>query len=183
MPRIETPMALSDYLAAPYPFNVVAESDGGYFVSFPDLPGCMTQVGRIEEVGPAADEIRELWIETAFEQGIDIPEPSTPAGYSGKFVLRLPRSLHRTLAGSAEREGVSLNQYATSLLAGGNALAAVERRLDALENRLDLVHDRLGVAVSGMPAAPTEPGLRIVGGPGAVAARWCLRSRRRAAAG
>lgn len=32
-------------------------------------------------------------------------------GYSGKLVLRIPRSLHRSLKMEAEAEGVSLNQY------------------------------------------------------------------------
>ena len=32
-------------------------------------------------------------------------------GYSGKLVLRLPRSLHKALKDAAELEGVSLNQY------------------------------------------------------------------------
>ena len=32
-------------------------------------------------------------------------------GYSGKLVLRIPRSLHRELKEAAEIEGVSLNQY------------------------------------------------------------------------
>lgn len=164
MTTIKQRRSLSDYLATAYPFNVVAESDGGYFVSFPDLPGCMTQVARIEEIGAAADEVRELWLETVYEQGQDIPEPSYRAGYSGKFVLRLPRSLHRTLAESAEREGVSLNQYATSLLARGDALAVLERRFDTLESQLDLVHDRLRATVTGVPMAPTNPGLRIVDG-------------------
>ena len=31
--------------------------------------------------------------------------------YSGKLVLRIPRSLHRDLKKAAEIEGVSLNQY------------------------------------------------------------------------
>lgn len=31
--------------------------------------------------------------------------------YSGKMVLRIPRSLHRELKKAAEVEGVSLNQY------------------------------------------------------------------------
>lgn len=31
--------------------------------------------------------------------------------YSGRMVLRLPRSLHKTLKEEAEAEGVSLNQY------------------------------------------------------------------------
>lgn len=32
-------------------------------------------------------------------------------GYSGKLVLRIPRSLHRDLKREADAEGVSLNQY------------------------------------------------------------------------
>lgn len=32
-------------------------------------------------------------------------------GYSGRLVLRIPRSLHRELKKEAELEGVSLNQY------------------------------------------------------------------------
>lgn len=32
-------------------------------------------------------------------------------GFSGKLVLRIPRSLHKTLKEEAEVEGVSLNQY------------------------------------------------------------------------
>lgn len=32
-------------------------------------------------------------------------------GYSGRLVLRIPRSLHRALKNAAEMEGVSLNQY------------------------------------------------------------------------
>ena len=32
-------------------------------------------------------------------------------GYSGKLVLRIPRSLHKHLKEEAEIEGVSLNQY------------------------------------------------------------------------
>lgn len=38
-----------------------------------------------------------------------------PVGYenfSGKFVIRIPKSLHYKLAIEAEQEGVSLNQYA-----------------------------------------------------------------------
>lgn len=133
---------LSHYLSLRYPFTAVAETEGGYFVKFPDLPGCMTQVERPEEIGPMADEIRELWLETAYDHGAEIPLPSEPAEYSGKFVLRVPRSLHRTLAESAERDGVSLNQYLATLLARGDAQARVEARLDALGRLVDSDQDR-----------------------------------------
>jgi predicted RNase H-like HicB family nuclease len=70
--------SLDEYLALQYPFNVVADKEGGYVILFPDLPGCMTQVERIEEVPAAAEEIRTLWIETEYEEGEDIPLPSYP---------------------------------------------------------------------------------------------------------
>ena len=131
---------LSDYLALDYPYTVVADPDGGFFVSFPDLPGCMTQVERPEAIGPMADEIRALWIETEYERGGDIPLPSGPAEYSGKFVLRLPRSLHRSLAESAQREGVSLNQYVSTLLARGDAQARIDARIDGLIRQRDAIY-------------------------------------------
>jgi HicB family len=39
------------------------------------------------------------------------------AKYSGKLSLRMSRSLHRDLSEMAKREGVSLNQLATTILA------------------------------------------------------------------
>jgi predicted RNase H-like HicB family nuclease len=111
---------LAAHLAVDYPFRAVADPDGGYVILFPDLPGCMTQVDTIEEIGPAAREIKELWIETEYESGHDIPDPSFPPEYSGKFNVRLPKPLHRALAESAEAEGVSLNQYVLTLLADGD---------------------------------------------------------------
>jgi hypothetical protein len=37
---------------------------------------------------------------------------------SGRFVVRIPRGLHAELARQARDEGVSLNQYVATLLAG-----------------------------------------------------------------
>lgn len=51
-----------------YRYSVV-EDDGEYFISFPDLPGCMTQVENAFEIPAAAQEIKELWLETALENG------------------------------------------------------------------------------------------------------------------
>ena len=59
----------------------------------------------------------EGWIEAKLEAGYSIPMPVDSDSYSGKFVLRLPKSLHAKLAMEAEQEGVSLNQYALYKLA------------------------------------------------------------------
>ena len=112
---------MAHYLGLEYPFQVIADPDGGYVIVFPDLPGCMTQVESAAQIGPAADEARRLWITTEYEEGEDIPRPSYPEQCSGKFHLRLPRSLHRRLAELAEREGVSLNQCVVTLLARAEA--------------------------------------------------------------
>lgn len=59
----------------------------------------------------------QAWIESALEDGIPVPEPRKTAEFSGKFVVRVPRSLHRQLASAAERDGVSLNAYVSTTLA------------------------------------------------------------------
>lgn len=109
-------ITLEEALSRQYRFDVIADPGGGYVILFPDLPGCMTQVENIDEVGPVADEIRTLWIETTFDMGQDIPLPTYPEAFSGKFNVRIPKSLHRDLVHLAEDEGVSLNQLVVSLL-------------------------------------------------------------------
>jgi hypothetical protein len=55
--------------------------------------------------------------------------PAGPAGdepsHSGRLLLRMPKTLHAELAGRADGEGVSLNQYIVSALSravsGGTA--------------------------------------------------------------
>lgn len=41
----------------------------------------------------------------------EIPEPLGVRPYSGKLVLRLPKSTHREIAIRAAEEGVSINQF------------------------------------------------------------------------
>ena len=122
-------LTLEEWLALEYPIQLIPdEHDGGYTVLFPDLPGCLTVTESLEEVPAFANEVRRLWITTAFEDGDSIPPPTYYPEYSGKFQLRLPTSLHRELAESAESEGVSLNTYVVSLLSRADAEARAERR-------------------------------------------------------
>jgi antitoxin HicB len=62
-----------------------------------------------------------LWLETAAEMGQDLPAPTFPEEFSGKFNVRMPRSLHRDLVHLAADEGVSLNQLVVSLLSDRSA--------------------------------------------------------------
>ena len=131
--------SLEEYLGLEYPFKALVDPDGGYVITFPDLPGCFTHTDDIEKVGLMAEDVRRLWIETAYEEGHDVPLPSRPEEYSGKFVVRIARSLHHALAESAEDEGVSLNNYVASLLARGDAQVRQERKRDATMSRAKAV--------------------------------------------
>jgi antitoxin HicB len=108
---------LDYYLHLPYRIEIYPGGDG-YTASIPDLPGCLTFGDSLQEVLELIEDAKALWLELAVEDGNPIPEPSLPdQDYSGKFTVRLPRSLHRRLAERARAEGVSLNQFANMALA------------------------------------------------------------------
>jgi len=155
---------LAEYLALNYPYQALVDpDDGGYVVVFPDLPGCLTQADDLTELAVMAADAKALWIETAYEYGDDIPEPSYPETYSGRFVARLPRSLHRALAEQAERDGVSLNQQVVALLGAGAAIGDLGARLDAMGAVVERLVARLDT--SGLPGETTVPQLEEVEAP------------------
>jgi predicted HicB family RNase H-like nuclease len=79
----------------------------------------MTQAETLDELFQAIEDARQLWIKTVYDEGQDIPLPRDMEKYTGKFVVRIPRGLHHDLARAAKQQGVSLNQYVTTLLASG----------------------------------------------------------------
>ena len=90
-------------------------------LSYPDLPGCITYGETIEKAVANALDAKKTWIQAALEDGIEIYEPGSLEDYSGQFKLRIPRSLHRSLAEHSQREGVSMNQYCVYLLSKNDA--------------------------------------------------------------
>ena len=114
---------LEEYMAMPYRMEIVEDKDeGGFVVSYPDLPGCLTCCETIETAVTNAVDAKKAWLEAAIEEGIDIYEPDSLDDYSGQFKLRIPKSLHRMLAEHSQREGISMNQYCVYLLSRNDAL-------------------------------------------------------------
>lgn len=113
-------MDLSDYMELPYNFVIkqISDESGTYFhAAVLELDGCQSTGETFQAAYEGLREAMEGWIETKLENGFPVPVPVGAESYSGKFVLRLPKSLHRRLAIEAEKEGVSLNQYALYKLA------------------------------------------------------------------
>lgn len=114
---------LNDYLAMSYRLEIVRDdAEGGFVASYPDLPGCITCGETEEEAVKNALDAKKVWLEAALEDGLAIPAPDSLEAYSGQFKLRLPRSLHRSLAEHSQREGISMNQYCVYLLSRNDAV-------------------------------------------------------------
>ena len=59
---------LDEYLKLPYPMEIVEDQEeGGYTISFPDLPGCITCGETIEKAVDNGKEAKRLWLEAAME--------------------------------------------------------------------------------------------------------------------
>ena len=52
-----------------------SEKDGHYIAEVPELPGCMADGETLEETLAMVQEVMQLWIETAREDGDRVPEP------------------------------------------------------------------------------------------------------------
>jgi len=117
-----TNRTLEEYLELPYRIELVRDEDDegntGWVAEVTELPGCLSQGATPEEAIERVLDAMAGWISVALEDGRDIPEPREGSSHSGRFLLRVPRTLHADLAREAEYEGVSLNSFATAALAG-----------------------------------------------------------------
>ena len=103
-----------------YPFEIRPLSKaegGGYAITFPDLPGCRSDGATPEEAVKNGRDALAAWLAVAAEFGDKAVAPFSAT--SGRFVQRVPRSLHAQLIAQAKAEGVSLNTLIVSLVAMG----------------------------------------------------------------
>ncbi len=114
------------YMKLPYRLEIVPDTEeGGYGARYPELPGCITCAETLEEVIKNAEDAKYVWLLASLEDNIEIPEPAEESvgyKYSGNFKLRMPKSLHESLALHAKKEGISMNQYCVYLLTKNDAL-------------------------------------------------------------
>ena len=109
-------MKLEDYAIRIEPLP--REEGGGFLVTVPDLPGCVADGETIDAAIAEAHDAFTAWAAAEQQDRGELPAPKT---YSGQFVQRIPKSLHRRLATRAAAEGVSLNQLSATYLAHGLA--------------------------------------------------------------
>lgn len=113
-----------------YPFEIRPlpdEDGGGYLITFPDLPGCIADGETPQEALKNGLDAAKSWLKTAREFNDPIPKPDELS--SGKFVTRVPKSLHTRLITRARQEGVSMNALVTAYLAEALGKRETQKRL------------------------------------------------------
>lgn len=108
-----------------------------WFARYPELSGCEADGATREEALAHTDDLKTVWFEMALERNATIPEPESEPTYSGKFVVRISKTLHERVARIAERDGVSLNQWVvTAIAAWAGADNFVEKMMHNLQRPL-----------------------------------------------
>lgn len=103
-----------------YPFEVrplTVEEGAGFLISFSDFSECIADGETPEEaIHNGLDALQET-IVALQAIGLPVPQPGSGGLYSGKFIQRVPKSLHARLSIRAKQEGVSMNALVSTLLA------------------------------------------------------------------
>jgi len=99
----------------PFAYSPLSKEDGGgWLVTYPDLPGCMSGGDSPEQALKHTKDALMSWFAANKAENRPIPEPNSA---SGKFLVRMPKSLHSRLIARATAEGVSLNCLVQTCLA------------------------------------------------------------------
>ena len=77
----------------------------------------------------------EEWIEIYQKDGENLPTATAGKEYSGKFVVRVGKDLHKTLAVDALRHRESLNSYCTHLLREERASYGENKRIQRISGK------------------------------------------------
>lgn len=60
-----------DYMAMNYRMEIVEDKEeGGFVVSYPELPGCITCGATLEAAIANAGDAKKAWIQAALEDGL-----------------------------------------------------------------------------------------------------------------
>ena len=104
-----------------YPASVFwSDEDKCFIATVADLPGCSAGGDTQAEALAELEHAISAWIEAAKAVGNSVPAPTDLARkpkYSGRLVVRMPIDLHAKLAGLADTNRVSLNQFIVYQLA------------------------------------------------------------------
>ena len=105
-----------------YPFEIKplsTDDGGGFLISYPDFAECISDGETVAEaIDNGADALR-VTIAALKTSKLPVPQPGSGGVASGKFVARVPKTVHAQLTMRAKSEGVSLNALVLTFIAQG----------------------------------------------------------------
>ena len=105
-----------------YPFEIrplSADEGGGFLISYPDFSDCLSDGNTVEEALANGNDALKATISALKAKALAVPAPNSGGVASGKFVARVPKTVHARLATRAKAEGVSLNTLVLTFIAEG----------------------------------------------------------------
>lgn len=136
------------------PYRMEIYRDGDYWAAeFPELPGLVAGHEEWEGLQAAILDAKRAYFEAALESGYTIPEPKADnvKAYSGRILVRMPKSLHHHIVETARHEGVSVNQFVVATLAREIGRVETIAGIKSTSHRLE--------GVRGVPHDPVHRGL------------------------
>jgi len=144
--KIKGQKEIEYYMQLPYSILLHEVEDEGekfWIAEVPELPGCKSHGSTVEEAVKSVEEAKKDWILDSLKEGEEVPTPVERDRYSGRMLVRMSRSLHRSLALIADAENLSLNQLIVTMLAKEagrlNVLNRVDNKVDSLLEKIDHV--------------------------------------------
>ena len=114
-----------------YPFEVrplSTEEGGGYLISFPDFAECISDGESVDEAIENGRDALKATVAALKAKKMSVPAPNSGGVASGKFVARVPKTVHAQLATRARAEGVSLNALVLTFIAQGLGVSGTKSR-------------------------------------------------------
>ncbi len=107
---------------ADYPFEIRplnAEEGGGFLISYSDFSDCISDGETVEEALKNGREALKATIAALKAKDLPVPQANSGGVASGRFVARVPKTVHAQLTTRARAEGVSLNTLVVTFIAQG----------------------------------------------------------------
>lgn len=122
---------IQEHLHRPYS-RILIPQDGRFSAEILEFPGCFAFGETPEAAYHNLEKAAEAWIASCISRCIVIPQPLTNYNVSGRFALRLPKSLYLRVSKAAVRDGVSFNQFVTNAISEKLGMHKATKKLDEL---------------------------------------------------
>jgi antitoxin HicB len=141
---------ISELVKQPYNIIIQQDKDGCFYAKVEEFEGCFAEGQTAGEAWENIHDSMKNWMEIAEEMNVSIPLPKSDqeTEYSGKYLLRMPKKLHKELTETSEEEGISLNLLLVNLLSSRLPIHRIEKKIVDLCATSNSIQQKVGWIVN-----------------------------------